>query len=271
MGLARQFRAVPTLMKVGFAEAIAYRGEMLIWVLATTMPFVMLSLWSSVAAASPVVGAEKTWSSGSFVAYFLSMFIVRQLIASWACWEINYEVRQGTLSMRLLRPIHPIVSFAAANLAYMPMRFVVTMPVVIGLLLSNGAAALPRDWRVWVLWCLSMLGGWGITFFVNIAVGALSMFMESSTKLMDAWLAGFFVFSGYMFPIDLFPPWLEWAIHWLPFRFQIGLPVELMTGVHEFGPALALVAQQWAWAAFFAALAIGVWHLGVRRFQAYGG
>ncbi len=267
----RQLRAIPTLMKVGFAEAVAYRGEMMIWVLATTMPFVMLSLWSAVAAGSPVVGAEKTWSSSSFVAYFLAMFIVRQLIASWACWEINFEVRQGTLSMRLLRPIHPIVSYAAANLAYMPMRLVVTMPVVIGLLFSSGFDALPRDWRVWVLWCFSMLGAWAITFFVNIAVGALSLFMESSTKLMDAWLAGFFIFSGYMFPLDLFPSWLKWASTWLPFRFTIGLPVELMTGVHPFAEGLALLAQQWAWVAVFSTLAIGIWNLGVRRFQAFGG
>lgn len=269
--IARQLRAIPALMKVGFAEAVAYRGEMLVWVLATTMPFVMLSLWSAVAAGNPVVGTDKTWSSSNFVAYFLAMFIVRQLIASWACWEINFEVRQGTLSMRLLRPIHPIVSYAAANIAYVPMRLVVTMPVVVGLLLSSGATALPHDPRMWGVWGLSMVGGWGITFFVNIAVGALSMFMESSTKLMDAWLAGFFVFSGYMFPLDLFPPWLKWASTWLPFRFQIGLPVEIMTGVHPFSEALGLLAKQWAWAGLFAALAIGLWNLGVRRFQAYGG
>jgi len=267
----RQLRAIPTLMKVGFAEAVAYRGEMAVWVLATTMPFVMLSLWSAVAAGSPVVGTAKTWSSASFVGYFLAMFIVRQLIASWAAWEINFEVRQGTLSMRLLRPIHPIVSYAAANLAYMPMRLMVTMPVVIGLLLSSGGDTLPRDWRVWVLWCLSMLGGWAITFFVNVAIGALALFMESSTKLMDAWLAGFFIFSGYMFPLDLFPPWLKWASTWLPFRFQIGLPVELMTGVHSFEAGLGLLAQQWAWALLFMSVAIALWNTGVRRFQAFGG
>jgi ABC-2 type transport system permease protein len=244
---------------------------MLVWVLATTMPFVMLSLWSAVAAGSPVVGASKTWSSSSFVAYFLVMFIVRQLTSSWACWEINFEVRQGTLAMRLLRPIHPIISYAAANLAYVPMRVAVILPVVIGLLLTSGADALSRDWRVWVLWSLSMIGGWAITFFVNIMVGALSMFMESSTKLMDAWLAGYFVFSGYLFPLDLFPGWLKWASTWLPFRFQIGLPVELVTGVHPVGEALGLLAQQWAWVALFVGLGVGLWSAGVRRFQAYGG
>lgn len=269
--LPRPLRALPTLMKIGFSEAIAYRGEMIVWVLATTMPLVMLSLWSAVAASSPVAGENKTWSSASFVAYFLCVFVVRQLIASWASWEINYEVRQGMLSMRLLRPIHPILSYAAANVAYMPMRFLVTLPVVVILLLSSGASLVSRDWRLFILFVVSLVGGWAITFFVNIAIGALSMFMESSVKVMDVWLAGFFVFSGYLFPLDLFPPWLKWATTWLPFRFQIGLPVELITGVHEVPKALVLLAQQWAWVAGFGVLAVTLWRTGVRRFQAFGG
>ncbi len=267
----RQLRALPTLMRIGFSEAVAYRGEMIVWMLATTMPLVMLSLWSAVASASPVVGEGKTWSSASFVAYFLCVFVVRQLIASWASWEINFEVRQGMLSMRLLRPIHPILSYAAANVAYMPLRFLVTLPVVVVLLLSPGASLVTRDWRLIVLFVVSAIGGWAITFFVNIAIGALSMFMESSVKIMDVWLAGFFVFSGYLFPLDLFPSWLKWATTWLPFRFQIGLPVEIITGVHDLRHALTLLLQQWAWVALFGFLAVTLWRTGVRRFQAFGG
>ena len=131
-------RALPTLLRVGFAEAIAYRAEMLVWVLATTMPLVMLMLWTAVAEVAPVLSASgRTWSSGGFVAYFLVVFIVRQLVSSWASWEINFEVRQGLLSMRLLRPIHPIISFAAQNLAYMPLRLVVSLPIVVVLLLTG--------------------------------------------------------------------------------------------------------------------------------------
>ena len=38
---------------------------------------------------------------------------------------------QGMLSMRLLRPIHPLVAYAVENLADMPMRLVVTVPVAV--------------------------------------------------------------------------------------------------------------------------------------------
>ena len=45
----RALRALPTLMRVGVSQAVAYRAEMLVWVLTTTMPLIMLPLWHAVA------------------------------------------------------------------------------------------------------------------------------------------------------------------------------------------------------------------------------
>jgi ABC-2 type transport system permease protein len=180
-------------------------------------------------------------------------------------------VRQGNLSMRMLRPLHPVLSYLVQNVAYMPMRFLVTTPVIVVLLLSSGASHLPTDPAVWGLFALSLLGGWMVSFFANISIGALAMFMESSIKIMDVWLAAFFVFSGYLFPIDLFPPWLRTASDWLPFRSIIGLPVELATGAVDVSRALPLLARQFGWAFGFMALAFTLWSRGVKRFQAFGG
>lgn len=264
-------RALPALLRIGFAEAVAYRAEMIIWVLSTTMPVVMMLLWTTVASVAPVLGqGGKAWGSQDFIAYFLSVFIVRQLISAWASWEINFEVRQGTLAMRLLRPLHPVVSYAMSNLAYLPLRAGVTLPVA-AILVVLGGDALSGDWRTWALWPFALFGAWLITFFVNVAVGSLAFFLESSIKVMDVWLALFFVFSGYLFPLELFPPWLRTATEWLPFRYQIALPVELMTGKLAFADALGLLGRQYAWAAALIALSLTLWRKGVDRFQAFGG
>src|SRR5215831_15107267 len=90
MSLAKSVRALPTLFKVGFLEAVAYRAELLVWVLSTTMPLIMLALWSAVAREAPV----GRFGQMDFVAYFLATFIVRQLTGAWVAWEMNWEVRQ---------------------------------------------------------------------------------------------------------------------------------------------------------------------------------
>lgn len=270
--MRRALKALPTLMRVGFAEAIAYRAEMLVWVLSTTMPFVMLLLWSAVSQGGAVPATSgRSWTPELFTAYYLSMFVVRQLVSAWASWEINWEVRQGLLSARLLRPIHPILSYAVGNVAALPLRFVVSLPVFVGLLLSAGAPFVTRDWRLWLVWCVAMLGGWLVTFFANVCIGALSMYMDSSIKVMDVWITCFFVFSGYLFPMDVLPPWLRAVADWLPFRYMVGLPVELMVGQHGVAEALVLLARQLGWGVAFGVGAVLLWRGGVKRFQAYGG
>ncbi|HEX8819995.1 MAG TPA: ABC-2 family transporter protein [Archangium sp.] len=267
MSLRGALRAMPTLLRVGVSEAVAYRAEMFIWVLSTTMPFIMMALWTAVARSSSVGG----YSGSDFVRYFLAAFVVRQLTGAWAAWLINYEVRQGTLAMRLLRPISPLWGYAAENLGAMPLRLVVVTPVAIAAVYLEGWSAVPQTVWGWAFFLVALVGGWLITFLANVALGTLSFYMESSTKLMDVWIALFFVFSGYLYPVELFPPAVRGLIDWLPFRYQIGLGVELMTNQHDFWTALRLLGQQWLWVGLLLVLSVGLWKRGLKRFAAFGG
>jgi ABC-2 type transport system permease protein len=267
MSLQRTLKAFPTLLKVGFSEALAYRAEMLVWVLSTTMPLINMALWTAVAREAPV----GRFAQQGFVGYFLATFAVRQLTGAWAAWQMNFEVRQGTLAMRLLRPISPLWAYAAENLAAMPMRFLVALPVTLLSVALVGQEAVPRTWWGWALLALTVLGGWLITFLANVVIGTGALFLESSQKLMDVWLVFFFVFSGYMYPVELFPPALRTLADWLPFRYQIGLPVEMMTGAHDLETSLTLVARQWMWVVLTGLIAVGLWRRGLKRFAAFGG
>jgi ABC-2 type transport system permease protein len=260
-------RATGTLWRVGLAEALAYRAEMFIWILATTMPLIMMALWTTVAREAPV----GRFGEKEFAAYFLATFIVRQLASSWAAWQLSYEVREGTLSQRLLRPVHPVWHIAVENWSAMPLRLVVALPVAIIALAVLGAEQLPADRRIWPVWLAAMAGAWLLTFFSNVAIGSLAFYFGSSVKVMEVWLALYFVLSGYTVPIEVFPEGARKLVELLPFRFQIGFPVELMTGAYELGPALAKLGQQWAWVVVSFVVALWAWRRGLRRFEAYGG
>ena len=248
-------------------ETLAYRGQMLVWVLTSTMPLIMLALFGAVAAEAPL----GRYGQADLVSYFLATFIVRQLTSSWVSWQINTEVQDGTLAMRLLRPVHPFQAYAADGLAALPLRAVVSLPIAVVLLATSGARSLPADPVAWLLFGASIVGAWLISLFVSCGIGALAFFLESSAKVMDLWLAAFFVFSGYLIPVDLFPPRLQAALDYLPFRYQIGLPVELLTGAHGRAEALSLLGRQWVFVALSGAGMAALWRRGLARFAAYGG
>jgi ABC-2 type transport system permease protein len=267
VSFSHRVRAFRALARVGATEAVAYRTEVVVWLLSTTMPLVMIAFYTAVARDGPL----GRWGGSEIVAYFLATFIVRSLTGSFVSRQMNLEVRDGTLTARLLRPVHPLLAYAAEGVGALPIRVAVAVPVAIGMLAGLGPSAFAREPAALLAFAASLLGAWLLSLLVSFAVGALSFFIDWSDKVMDAWLAGLFVFSGYTIPIDLFPERLRAVVDWLPFRYQIGLPVELLIGVHPPREALALLGRQWIMVAAAAWTVRALWRRGVGRFAAYGG
>ncbi|MFI5300974.1 MAG: ABC transporter permease [Polyangiales bacterium] len=260
-------RALPALVRVGALEGLALRGEVVVWILSTTMPLVMAALLSAAAREGSIAGFDPPRVG----AYFACAFIVRALTASWVSWRINREIRDGSIAARLLRPVPLVASFAAEAIGAMPLRVLVSTAVAVALVSVGGVSQLGHDPIVWALCPLTILGGWLLSTCVSLAIGALAFWAESTVKLTDAWLAALFVFSGYTVPIALFPGPVRGFVDALPFRYVIGLSVELMTGAHPRGEAIALVTRQWTFVALAVAIALVAWRRGLRRFAAYGG
>lgn len=267
MNVLRSLQAIPTMVRVGLADVFAYRAQMIIWILSATLPLISLALWYSVASDAPIGRFE----GKDMIAYFLSVFVVRQLTESWIAWTINAEVKDGALGLKLLHPVHPFLSYAAANFAEHMVRILFAIPLAAIALLFFAKERLNHDLIMWGIFVLSVIGAWTINLFVNFAIGCLALFIESAGRIMNAWLAFHFLFSGYLVPVELFPRNLKTIAQYLPFRYQLGFPVELMTGAHSMQEALYFLTIQWAMAVVFAVLAAVLWLRGIRRFAAYGG
>ncbi|HSM92174.1 MAG TPA: ABC-2 family transporter protein [Anaeromyxobacteraceae bacterium] len=265
--MPRTLRALPTLLKVGFAEAFAYRAEFLVWILSTNMPLVMLALWTAVARDAPV----GRFGQRDFVAYYLATLVVRLLTGAWVVWELNAEIRQGTLAFKLLRPVHPLLGYACSNVAALPVRFSVVLPVGLILLLTPAGAAVTRDPLLLALFPVTVFCAWVISFLAMSIIGALAFWFESATSLFDVWLGLFGIFAGYLVPLELYPPWVGALARWLPFRYMLAFPVELLTGRLPRAEASRELLVQLLFVGLLFAAARLTWRAGVRRFSSVGG
>ena len=170
--LLHTLRALPTMLRVGFAEALAYRAEFIVWVFAYTMPLIMLALWTEVARQAPV----GRFGESEFRAYFLATLVVRMVTGAWVVWEMNTEVREGTLQRRLLRPVHPVVAYWAENVAAIPMRLLIATPIVIAALCWVGLGVFTDDLVQRLIAPLSLLGDFLLTFGAMACIGSLALF-----------------------------------------------------------------------------------------------
>jgi len=268
--LQRRVRVIGALLRAGFANALVYRAEFLVWMLTTNLPLVNLALWSAVARDGSVQGTEGSWSQRQFAAYFLSALLVRVLTSCGTVWELTYEIKQGTLALRLLRPVHPLLAYATEALSPLPIRMTFALPIVAALLLGVGWEHLSHDPLSWLLVPVAIAGVWLMVFLVMCLVGALGFWFDSAAGVWEGWFAFYTVLSGYAVPLDLFPAWLRSATAYLPFRLMLALPVEAMTGRIDHLQLLHGIAQQVAWCTALLLLARATFASGLRRYATFG-
>lgn len=260
-------RAFPALLRIGVSETLAYRAEFFVWMLTTSLPLVMLALWTAVAAEAPFRG----YQSEDFVAYYLCALIARNLTGSWVYWHIEDEVRRGVLSLRLLRPMHPFLTYGATHLASVPLRGAIALPVAVILLVSSGSSELTRDPAQLALLVPSLALAWLLSFGIMFALGTLSFFVERAAAFVEVYFGVFAVLSGYLVPLELLPRSLARLAEVAPFRGIIAIPVELATRPSlGLAAAAELVAFQAAWAAGILVVVSALWRRGLRRYEAFG-
>jgi len=254
------------LGRLGMAEASAYRASLMIWILATTLPLISLVLWR-VLAEDGAIGA---YDQRGFDSYFIAAFMVRQLSSSWVVWELDRHVRTGELSPMLMRPVSPLAHYAMTNLAALPLRTALALPVAVAVLAATGGMRLAGDPLLYALAAIAIVCAWVLNFLTQVLVGCLAFWLTKAAVLYDLWLGAYIVLAGYLVPTSLFPGALERVARVLPFHAALGFPVELLIGQLDASEAAAGLGLQLAWIAATGLAAAWLWRRGLRVYGAFG-
>lgn len=264
--MMRKFLA---FLRLQMAVQMEYRAVMWIWLLSGfTLPLINLAVWTSVAAHRSVAG----FTVADFVSYFLAVMAVDHFTAEWSAYEWEWYVRQGHLSPRLLRPVDPMWELAAANLAYKVAQGVILLPVWVLLwnLLGGTPYALTGPTLAAFLVTLTLAAV--LNFLVGYCFAMLAFWTVRVGALYDmfAWGIGYF-FSGRLAPMEVLPAWVNAIADWLPFRYIVAFPVEVLMGRVAPLEAVKGVAMQLVWLSVCVVLKRWLWQRGLRQYTAVGG
>jgi ABC-2 type transport system permease protein len=254
------------LLKFNWQILMEYRAGMAIWVIANTMPLVMLAVWITISSSGPVAG----YGPAEFAGYYLALLLVRQLTTVWVAWELDYDIRLGDLSPKLLRPINPIHSHIALHLADKLFRLFTVVPLILLAVFCVPGISYHTDPLTLFLFLLSLIWALAIRFMSQYCIGLLSFWVTQSLSLNEMWYAGMLMFGGVIAPLELFPPFVaKWAAY-LPFRYMLSLPVEIITGRMPLGEMLRGIGQQTVWLIFWIGLFRLLWKTGLKHYSAVG-
>lgn len=253
------------MLRTGFAYMSAYRAEVVIWILSTTMPLIMYAMWASIAREAPV----GRFDEAAFASYFLAMLIVRQLSSAYIVWELNDAIRTGRLSMLLLRPVHPLVYYTAEHAGAIPLRAAVLLPITLLALLLIPGVHFSSEPEHLLLALVTVGLAFLLNFLLQALMGLIALYTQQSLSVMDAFFGVWAILSGYLFPLELIGPLAQVAV-WLPFRAMGSLPAEILLGHLDGAGILFGVLVQLGWLTLaFAALSL-FWPRAMRRYEAFG-
>jgi ABC-2 type transport system permease protein len=258
-------RTMRALLAVTIAEFAEYRVLTFIWIMAGTLPIIMMFVWMSAAGTGEVAG----YDAAGFARYFMLAFLTGQLVQVWVIWSLDEEIRMGRMSIQLVRPLDPFWTHVAHNVTANGMRLPLVLAVTgIGLALGGGLAGLP--WERLPLFALALTGAWLIVFNLNYALGLLSLWTDRAIALESWYYVVASVLAGKLFPLDLLPQGLRHAVDFTPFPYIVNLPIEIMTARASIAEAAAGIGIQLLWAGLFVGAHRLLWRLGLRRYGAVG-
>jgi ABC-2 type transport system permease protein len=261
----RALRIARALAVATVAEAAAYRVEILIWMLTGSLPLIMMFVWMQLSASGPMGG----YTPRDFAAYFLVVFLVRQMTPAWVMGSLDRQIRLGEMSPLLLRPVDPYWGHAAWHLVGTMIKMPIVVPVVVaGLALAGALDAL--YWSRLPLFLLATFGAWAIHFNLMYALGLLAFWTDQATALDNLAFTLLQVFGGVLIPLDLYPDSLRWLLPYTPYFYVVNFPVKVLTAEWTTLALLQTFAVQAAWIAAIVALQRLLWRRGLRRYGAVG-
>jgi ABC-2 type transport system permease protein len=265
-GLLEIYRAN---LRINWIVQFQYRVALMIWMLWLVLePIIYLSVWSSVARSQG--GAVGGFTPRDFAAYYITVMVVMHFTQIWHMWEYDYIVRQGLMSARLMRPLHPIHTDATQNISYKVMMLIVIIPAVILLTLLFRPTFSTELWAALAFIPAVTLAG-VLAFILGWCVAMAAFWTTRIIAINEVYFVMMFILAGQFAPLDLLPRFVQQIAAVTPFRYIIAFPVELAIGRLTVEQTLNNFAAQMVWIAVALFLLRFIWKASVRRYTAFGG
>lgn len=230
---------------------------------------VTVLLWTAVLKSAG--GHIEGYDQKTMLTYFLLMQIVTGFIFGAVGFHVSESISTGSLSGQLVKPMHPLLLAAAADLGRNFFYFVSNI-----LLYSLIAWAMPNYFSLsfsptLLPWALVSLG---LAYVSNtcflIIIAELAFWTGTAERLLFVFFSIIHVLSGVMIPIDLFPEWLERGLYFTPFPYLFYVPVNIAQSTTWDPQVLQWIAVSLAYTIILLACTELMYRIGLKSYETSG-
>ena len=252
-----------TLLSVYYANMLEYRSELILWVLAGSLPMIMMGVWVQ-AAESGQFGVKPV----DFARYFFAVFLARQISTVWVIYDFEKEVLEGKLSTKLLQPLDPIWHHISNHLGERVARMPFVLILSIFFFVLYPQAFWVPSMANLLLFILAVIMAFALRFIIQYTIAMVAFWTERAAALENLWMLFFLFLSGYIAPLDVFPENIRNIVMLTPFPYMINFPASILVGlpVDLTRGFLAIIG----WFLIFLGANRFLWRMGLKRYSGMG-
>lgn len=254
-----------------FKEAIMYRLDMTVWMLIDIIsPFVMIFVWI---AAFKETADIQSFNVNSMVAYYLIANFCLVITIPNTEWSVLNQVKNGTLSTELLRPVDFFWRLFVGGSVFHAIRILVYIPFfIIMTIIFKQYIVLPEFTTMRVL---TFVIGILISYFLNLSLklilGTLAFWLVDCWGIFSTYNLVVQIMSGSLIPLGLLPKYFIKIADILPFKYSISTPVNFLLGNIGLSEYSYCVRTEFLWMIGACMFAYVFWRISLHRYEAVGG
>ncbi len=272
--MERKLKIYLPFVNAGIQEVATYRINWIFFMLGNALAcFVSYFIWSAVYE-SGGGGSMSGFTMPQMVVYIVLMFLTGTVIASDAAYVVGEEIRDGTIAMRLIKPVSYNATFLFQELGNkLPTEIAIAAPMIIAVEIIRTVLSGEVQFSALslVLYLFSCVLAYLINFYFNICFGFIAFVIKYlwGANMMKNAVIGFL--SGTVIPLSFLPGALEKVFLFLPFSSLNYTPVMIYMGKYSGARLWYYIGLQAFWALFFFVLSKLLWKASVKRLTVQGG
>ena len=267
--MKRYFDIYRSMMKLSILEQWQYPVANYFYMIGMIAePVIYMVVWSTVAMQQG--GSVGGFTPGEFAAYYIVWTLVRSMNVVFTPYGWEWRIRNGQLSMKLMRPFHPLHEDVAYFAGWKMVVIVLWLPLAFALTLIFKPELNPTLFQ-------------GVVFFVAIwfaylirtmtlsLIGMVTFWTTRVSALFELYFAAELILSGRLVPLSLMPEAIQKIAWFFPFQWAFGFPIESLVGSMTTNELITGLGMQLAWIVLGLILVNIMWKFAIRKFSAVGG
>ncbi len=228
-------------------------------------PLMLFVLWGAAAQISNIT------SVSSMALYFISLAVVARMTLTWIGGDLKKFIQRGTLFSHLMHPLPGgflIERFLyELNLKYSRLKVALPVSMISYIVISQFVTIHWPSLSQLLFFPIAIIGGSIINYCLWLCITCSAFWLYSIQGIEDFVDTILPFFDGTFIPLVFLPLWLSNIIKWLPFRYNVSFPLEILTQNMSYQELLLGTGIMFFWCLALLLLSSYIWKKGLKAYQ----